>query len=273
MYNEIVEKLNIKVKGNDHFIKFLPVLIIINDSEIDNKIKILQFHKIPIRKLSQVKVLALTKEELERRITISKSNGFFIDIMKNPLSLLDVNRFSLVKKQLDTKKVISMPKVIDEEVKEVPNVISPANQSILDSSKKESIYEMIAEPKAEEVVISKKNKVIDSKTVIKCSIDVENILIKPITSLLTEESFIRYETLSVVANDVLNLIDLDLTSRNVDMENNIMKLVVNNNYNDNEILLNAFSFRADLTEHEYEKLKNIIMSLLLEKQDEKVRSA
>ena len=122
---KIVNELGISIKDLDNVTKFMPILVIINDDNLSNKIKIFKFHKIPFTRLSQIKVLSLSSSELERRITISKSNNFFVNVMNNPLVLLESSRYSFKKKE---KKCLELT---PENILSLDNVSFPGDDAFV----------------------------------------------------------------------------------------------------------------------------------------------
>lgn len=245
MNNEILKTLGIKVKNTDNITKFLPVLSIINNLSLDAKIKILKFHKIPISKLSQLKILALESSELERRITISKSNNFFPEIILEPLKLLDITRYSLKK----TKK-ITVNKVIDIPVKK---------------EDKTEFIEFLGEEEFTDLIIS------EEKVEQNLEEEVEFLdFLEPSRKpevfenddlFMTEEHFEKYEKLSLLITDILEFLDFDLTNRMSYVDENLIKYVVAG-CNDFEILYKALSFCANLNSDEDYKLVDAIRKMV-----------
>lgn len=211
MWKEVVNKLGINVKNNDDIIKFLPVITLINNNDFDHKVKILQFHKIPIRRLAQIKILTLAKEELERRITISKSNKFFVDVINEPLTLLDINRFSLKKYKPIVKKVIAMPSVVVEKeivIKETTDVVSESSIKPLEIPKIPVVNEVLDIDPVVEVfeVVKDKPFVSIADAMLEKQLNSNNIPVdsKPLSSSEIEFSLVD-------DNDVFsNIIDMPL---------------------------------------------------------------
>lgn len=284
---EVVNKLGISVKniGNaDNVIKFVPSICLVNDTDLEIKIKILQFHKIPLTKLSHIKILGLSKDELQRRITVSKSNNFFIKVINNPLILLDYDKYTLKKRNIQIERkakivplFVEKPKqtaVIKPEnikpaeiksVSEFPKEIAVEPVRLVQNKIEEDIFSIIEQsleekPNGEIVTQVVEEKVYDNR----CSSSVEKILRSNTNRLLNDNSFMKFEELSKIVNCILQTLDYNLLSKNGNIDDNIKNLLLANADNDVEILLTALSFDANLTNLEYAKLKSVVHLILAE---------
>lgn len=255
MKSEVLEKLGIKVKNPDNVIKFLPILSIVDNSSLENKIKILKFHKIPIVKLSQIKIFALESSELERRITISKSNNFFTEVILNPLTLLDFKKYTLKKvKSAPIKKTIDVPVVKEPSVEFIDTLD-------LDSEFDSLLDDCIADLNRDEVEYL--GDFLGNTKV---------IFTNPINSLVSEEEYERYETLSSLVNNVLQAVDFNLVSRIGSIDDNIMKLILDGHYSNFDILFKSLSYNSDLSRLEQVKLTEVIKIFLTENVNEMARA-
>lgn len=84
-----INDLNVNETFTTTIPKFIPLFDLVNDNDLKFKLQILSFNNIQIERPSQWKVFALPLKELQRRITIVKSNGTIGNIIYNPLLLLD----------------------------------------------------------------------------------------------------------------------------------------------------------------------------------------
>lgn len=218
MKSEVLERIGIKVKNADNLIKFIPILIIIDNDSLEDKLKILKFHKIPIIKFIQIKVLALDSRELERRITISKSNNFFTEVMLEPLTLLDLNRFSLKKQKTVSfnTKVIPVPFREDKKIE----FIELAND--------EDEFDKILN----DTIVNFSPKIKEPESMINTS----NIEINQIDKMVSEQNYERYERLNGHLLNILKNIEVISSNKLIDLDDYLMTLVVDFNYTDEEIL-------------------------------------
>lgn len=181
--------------------KYDEILKLVLNSELSNKFDILNFHKIKISNPQQWKIYTLTLSQLQRGITIAKSNGFLHEIQKDPLKLI---------------------KLLQQNV-----------------------------------------KVGDGKT---SNSNPDNILSRSTTRLMNESEFLNYQKLSIRAKGVAQKMNIDVISRDIDIDNNICKLILAGNFTDKEILYHAFSYNVDLNEEEKVqllKIINIVLSSIL----------
>lgn len=250
MWNEILKKIGVNIKNEDNIVKFTPVLSIINDSNLDNKIKILKFHKIPILKLSQLKVFAHNSEELERRITISKSNNFFVDVMNDPLLLLDSSKYCFQKKIIEA--VSPGYKTINPNM--TPAKLKAADEVIEEKKSDEfSLFDQLAGEISEHNPIEFLGEIQE-----KVVVSAKEILNKPLTNLLDDVKFVKFEELTGKVNNILQTLDFDLISKNPFIDDNIMKLLVSSDLSDRQVLSESFSFNTNLNEEEKFKLDSVI---------------
>ncbi len=249
MKSEILEKIGIKVKNEDNIIKFLPALSIVNNDSLDSKIKILKFHKIPISKLSQIKIFGLDSSELERRITVSKSNNFFAKIVLNPLLLLETSMFSLKKtKTYEPVKRIKVVPVKEKKSVEFIDYLTTSDEFdnlIEDSEIDLSLIDFQPEEKINNTSV---------------------ILKHQINSYISEESYDRFEKLSSMVNKIIQTIDFNLGGIISNVDDNIMKLIVDGNYTDFEILYKALTYNCEINHLESAKLLDVI-KIILSNQD------
>lgn len=262
MRSEILENLGINVKNKENIIKFLPVMCIIDDSSLNNKIKILKFHKIPLTSLSQLKVLGLSSSELERRITVSKSNDFFVEVINNPLTLLKSDKFMFRNKKPEeflepflVEEFVQLPKEVVEQKtsqEEIVPVIEEDKVMNLEEKTSDllSLIDSADEVKEEEV---KKIFIVPK------SKEVEESL-----PSLNEYEYFKYERLATLATRVSQCINIDLVSRGIDIDLRLMKLIKVSDFTDEEILYKAFSTSTVFTKEETYSLLKAINECLFE---------
>lgn len=270
MKSEVLEKIGIKVKNPDNVIKFLPILSIIDNESLENKIKILKFHKIPISKLSQLKILALESSELERRITVSKSNNFFTEVILNPLILMNVKKFKLNKIK---EKKIEVYKPVENKIKMIPIKIEEPVvfeekinvDKIITNTIEDEFDKLLSECTVEQEEVEflehaeESNEVISNNFFTGCA--------------LSEEDYDRYEKLSNLVNNILQTIDFNLVSRIMMVDENLTSLILENKYSDYEILLGVLSYNSDLTSEEGLKLRQVISMIINNNEFVKARAA
>lgn len=139
----IIKNLNLGKKEEINlYTKFyMTVLMLQQEGEqrLENTNKLLKEFGISIKKASQIKLAFLDSKVLFDRLSYAKEHNILLDIIKDPLLLMEKNRFTNKTKEIKE----SFEKVSEEPVQEVSNNLSALQAKGLDEVTYE-IYESAA---------------------------------------------------------------------------------------------------------------------------------
>ncbi len=139
----IIKNLNLGKKEEINlYTKFyMTVLMLQQEGEqrLENTNKLLKEFGISIKKASQIKLAFLDSKVLFDRLSYAKEHNMLLDIIKDPLLLMEKNRFTNKTKEIKE----SFEKVSEEPVQEVSNNLSALQAKGLDEVTYE-IYESAA---------------------------------------------------------------------------------------------------------------------------------